>query len=114
MELVPGVVIYARPGDEMLEVHVEVDGRKKTHRVKLAELWAITFALCDSERQEKLMPVRKTEMMVYERIHKVRVKRDLKKGDELKFRCHVDVPLTVVESLGGLVQEKSKPGLILT
>lgn len=72
------------------------------------DLWAAIFAIADPETQEKLMPVRQTEVMHYSKFHRVRVKRDIKAGEELRVRCETSVPLTVVEGLKGMVEKQTK------
>jgi hypothetical protein len=97
--------INVLPGSEWVEIEM---GKEKM-RVKISEIWAVTFALCGPEQQEKMMPVRQTEMMTYEKIYKVRATKDIRKGEVIKFRAKIDVPLTITESLrGGLIDEKRK------
>lgn len=98
------------PGREDLQVRmVTPTGEFKT-TVKKVDLWAAVFAIVDGKMQDDLMPVRQTQMVTFERMHHVRVKRDLKKGDVLKFKTKVDVPLTIVESLKGMLPEGAASG----
>lgn len=77
-------------------------------RVKKVDLYAAVFALADAKTQDALMPVRQTRMMTFERIHNVKMKKDLKKDQILKVRCHMDVPLQIEESLKGIISDKQQ------
>ncbi len=93
-------------------------GHEVTERIKKVDLYAAVFALADAKTQDALMPVRQTRMMTFERIHNVQMKKDMKKGQILKIRCHMDVPLQIEESLKGIIgdtgQRKAAVGTILS
>ena len=100
-------------GDSLL---VDVDPSKSEivfrigkHRVHVSktELWGFCFAIGDEATQEKLMPVRQTEVMKYTRVHTIKLKKDMRAGETLRARCEIDVPLTVVEGLQGMVRPRS-------
>ncbi len=72
------------------------------------DLWAMVYTISGPDQQEKMMPVRKTEVMHYVKEHNIQLKKDMKKGSILRARCHVSVPLTVVEGLKGMVEKEKK------
>lgn len=104
LELGEGVLLDVDPGLDYVSLRV---GNVNT-KIKRVDLWAACFAIADADTQEKLMPVRKTEVMTFERIHKVRLKKDLHAGDIMRVKCHVDVPMTIEENLKGLIKDKKK------
>lgn len=71
----------------------------KTAVITINDLYNFVWVIANSEQQTSLTPVRKTEVMIYERQHKVRANKNIKKGDVLIVNCKIDVPLTVVDSL---------------
>lgn len=107
------LLVDVDPGRE----HVRFRIGKHEVMVSLAELWGFCFMVADEETQEKLLPVRQTEVMHYEKIHTIQLKKDMKRGQVVRARCHIDVPLTVVEGLQGMVKRQALPsgnsGLIL-
>lgn len=106
-------------GDQLL---VDVDPsiaelvfRIGKHRVRVSksDLWNFCYLIGDEETQERLTPVRHTEVMHYEKVHTIKLKRDLKKGDVVRTRCIISVPLTVVEGLKGMLKPKEASQIIL-
>lgn len=102
LQLGENLLLDVRPGSDEIRVRmIGVGGREVACTIKKTDLWSAVFAIMDGKQQDDLMPVRQTTMMTMERMNVVRVKRDLKKGDILKFKTTFDVPLAVVESLKG-------------
>lgn len=102
------------PGEEFIQVRV-LDGKGHEHKtmVRRVDLYAATFAIADAKTQEELLPVRKTEMMTFERIHNVRLKKDMKANQIMKVKCHVDVPLRIEENLKGLLRDPGQVSPLL-
>lgn len=100
-----GMLLDVRPDSDEIQLRVLTATGEHRERIKKVDLWAAVFAIMDGKMQDDLMPVRQTQMMTFDRVHMVRVKRDLKKGDVLKFRTKIDIPLTIVESLKGMLPE---------
>lgn len=100
IELGNGILLDVDPNFDYVVLRVG----EKSEKIKKVDLWAACFAIADEKTQEELMPVRKTQMMVFEKIHHVELKKDMKKGQILKVRCHVDVPLSIEENLKGLLK----------
>lgn len=99
-----GILIDVDPTDTHLNIRIG----DKNVKVSKSEFWGVCFMMADEKTQESLMPVRQTEMMSFERIHRVRVTKDLIKGQTLKFKCKVDVPVAVVDSLKGVLDKEQK------
>lgn len=112
IELASGLSLHIDPNSEFLQMKVGKD----FYTVKKTEFYGVCFLMADPDTQARLMPVRQTEMMTYERIHNVEVTRDIHKGQRLRVRCEVNVPLTVVEGLAGnvkLTPQRNSSGIIL-
>jgi hypothetical protein len=103
IELGDGVFVDVMPDAEDVNVRV---GDSKGVRVKKVDLWAACFAIADAKTQELLLPVRQTEMSTFIRVHKVKVKRDIKAGQVLTFHCKVSVPQVIEEGLAGSLRKK--------
>lgn len=82
--------------------------------IKINDLYYFIFPLLDTERQEKLMPIRQTQIRTYIRQHKILLKRNMKKGEMVVANCRIDVPLIVEEGLRGLLARRKSRGILLT
>lgn len=79
---------------------------KTEKEIKLIDLWGVVFALVkDPELKDKIMPVRKTEMMKFKKVHNVQLKKDMKAGETLQFSCIIDVPELVRAGMKNLIDE---------
>ena len=88
-----------RKGDE---VRVEMGKEKRV--IKQIDLYGVAFAMTnDDSMRDNLMPVRKTEMMRFKKVHQVQLKNDMKAGETLQFASVIDVPTYVIEGLKDLV-----------
>lgn len=74
--------------------------------IGIKELYGIIFLLVDEESQQELMPVRQTEVRIYERQHRIKLKKDMKKGEIVIANCHIEVPLRVEENIKALMGKK--------
>lgn len=100
-----GILIDIDPDAEYVQVRM-ISGKKEVkERVKKVYLYAAIFAIADPKTQDSLMPVRQTQVMTFEKIHNVQLKKNMLKGQILKVRCHVDVPMRIEENLRGLVAD---------
>lgn len=75
--------------------------------VSIKDLYGLIFMLVGEKEQEEMMPVRKTEVRIYERQHKIKLGKDMKKGEIVIANCRIDVPLVVEEGLAGLIKRKA-------
>lgn len=106
------------------EIHVEIDpksdmllfrvGERKI-LVKKSDMYGATFAMADPETQEKMMPVRRVQMVTYKRVHHVKVTKPLKPGDTVNVQCAINVEQSIHESLAGIFDKKpkSKSGIVI-
>ena len=67
--------------------------------VTYKELWAALFVIGDADMQAEIMPVRKTEMMVFARKHTIQASRDIKSGELINVHCEVNIPEILVNSI---------------
>ncbi len=95
-------VIIRTAGDEFVEITIG----NEISLIKRSDLYGLTFVLGDSATQDALMPVRKTQIRKYYKQHTVKVKKDMKIGDEIVVNCQIDVPLTIEEGLSGLMGKR--------
>ena len=89
-----GVIVEVPEGDD---VNVRVG--KERFPMKKTELWLLLWAIADPETQEKLLPVRKTNIMKFERVHQIQATKAIKKGELLTVKCVVDVEKTVRDAI---------------
>lgn len=93
--------------DEYQDYVVLKMGDKKAY-VKIKDLYGLIFMLVGEEEQKDMMPVRKTEVRIYERQHRIKLKKDMKKGEIVVANCRIEVPLIVEEGLYGLVKRRTR------
>lgn len=106
IELGEGVFLDVDPKSEYINLRMD---HSKGKLIKKVDLWAACFAIADGKTQEALMPVRQTEMVTFERVHHVKLKKDVREGTMLNFKCKVSVPQVVTEGLAGsLTKKRSK------
>lgn len=104
MQLGADILIDRDP--ENKKIKVTVKGKEGT--CDFMDLWAAVFAMSGPEEQEKMMPVRQTEVTHYDRQHRIRLLKDMKKGEIVTANCHISVPTSVVEGLKGMVEKETK------
>lgn len=73
--------------------------------IKIQDLYALVFVLVDAEKKEEMMPMKQTTIKKYIRQHRVRLKNDLKRGQEMVVNCVIDVPETVEYHIKGLMKK---------
>jgi hypothetical protein len=92
------------------------DGDWIRSSIQIKDLFGLVFMIVGEKEQEELMPVRKTEVRVYERQHRIKLNKDMKKGEIVVANCRVDIPLMVEEGLSKLIEKKAsrtKSGIIV-
>lgn len=112
MQLGSKILIDIDPESEYVVVRMQHRGGETSERIKKTELYGAVFMFADHDTQDRLMPVRKTEVLTFERIHNVQMKKDMKKGQILKIRCHMDVPVRIEESLKGLIGDRAAKSVV--
>lgn len=81
------------------DTHVILKIGERMARVKKTELWMVVFAISREKDQDDLIPAMKKDMMSFDRVHTIKATKDIKEGEIVKFHCHTDVPLTILNSL---------------
>ena len=76
--------------------------------IKISDLYGFIWLLVDEEQQQELMPVRQTQVRIYERQHRIKLKKDMKKGEIVITNCKVEVPLRIEENIRALMGKKYK------
>jgi len=94
----PGVTFTVSDGG------VRIDMGAASAVITHADLWGMAFAISDGEMKDKIMPVRKDEMMRFKKVHSIRLERDMKAGEILTTSCVVDVPERIVEGYKHLIE----------
>lgn len=83
-------------------------GDKPGVRIRKSDLYSVCFIIADAEDQDKLTAIKQTEVQHFTRLHRIQLKKDMRKGEVLTTRCHISVPVAVVEGLKHIV-ERPKP-----
>ena len=91
------------PDIEMFRVKIG----KQWKRFKKSDLWSMVFVIATPEQQEQMIPVRRSEVLTYRRIHRIQLKNDMKKGQVVKCKCEINVEQTVVEGLKGMIEQQA-------
>lgn len=83
--------------------------------IERQDLFMFMFVIAKPEQQDALTPVRVTKITKYFKQHRVKVGKDLKKGEELVVNCSIDVPTTVEQGLRGDIfsEKRSKSQILL-
>ena len=76
--------------------------------VKIKELYALIFMLVGKEEQEVLMPIRQTDVRTYIRQHRIKLKKNMKKGEIVVANCRISVPVLVEENIKAFMGKKYK------
>ena len=79
---------------------------KQEKEIKIIDLWGIVFALVSTELKDKIMPVKKEEMMKFKKVHTVQLKNDMKAGETLQFTCNISVPELMKEGMKNLIDDE--------
>jgi len=100
---------YKPRGDGIWDI--TLGGKKAT--IKQEDLFALVFYAADADQVDKLTPVQNTEVRIYSRVHKIKLKKDMKKGDTVTATCEISVPTIIEQGLKGILEKRKKSGLIL-
>lgn len=84
------------------------DGGWMKSYISIKELYGLIFMLVDEKQQQELMPVRQTEVRIYERQHRIKLKKDMKKGETVVANCRIEVPVRIEENIRALMGKKYK------
>lgn len=79
---------------------------KESKRIRKVELWSMCYIMADADTQDKLTPVRTTEVQEFKRKHRIQLKKDMRRGEILTVTCNINIPTTVVEGLKGIIEDR--------
>ena len=102
VELADGIFVDVDPDNEMLRLRIGNESRM----IRKSELYSFCYIIADSATQDQLTPIKMTEVQHFTRMHRIKLKKDMRAGDTVTCRCHVSVPTTVVEGLKHIVDRK--------
>lgn len=74
--------------------------------VSIKDLYEFVFWVASQEQQDNLIPMKQTKVRTIQKLHKVEVKKDIRKGEFLNVRCITNVPVEIVEGLKGMLQPR--------
>lgn len=77
------------------QIRFIIDGKECI--ISRAELYSLLFLFGDEEQQEQLIPVKSTEVSMLKRWVGIRLKRNMKKGEELHVMVEFPVEQRVKE-----------------
>jgi len=97
--------------EDYVEFRIKNEGIWLKSYIKIKELYALIFMLVGKEEQEVLMPIKQTEVRTYVRQHRIKLKKDMKKGEIVVANCRIDVPLIVENKLRGI--ERKSRGILV-
>lgn len=112
IQLGKNILLDVDPKSEFVNIRAGKD--EKGELVKKVDLWAVIFTIADAATQEKMMPVRQTQVQHITRIHHIKLKKNMRAGDVVNAKCEISVEKEVIEGLAGnLMKERPKSSLIL-
>lgn len=97
------------PGKEAWEITVA--GKRAVITQK--DLFSLVFYAANTDQVEKLTPVQNTQVTMYVRKHKIKLLKDMKRGEEVVARCETPVETIVEQGLRGIVEKKKKSSILL-
>lgn len=86
--------------------YVRVTIQNKTSVIKKADLWNFVFSIVKADQQYQMIPVQKVEMEKYIKQHSVKIKNDMKAGDEIFVNCEVNVRKEVADAVRRELEEE--------
>lgn len=85
-------------------VKVSMEGNDAIIPIK--DLYNFVFLIANAEQQEQLMPVKQTLVRKIVKIHKIKAKKDIRKGEYVNARCETNVPVEIWEGLKGMMDKR--------
>lgn len=76
--------------------------------IDIKSLYGMIFMLVGEKEQMEMMPVRQTQVRVYERQHRIKLKKDMKKGELVIANCRISVPIYIEENIRAFMGKKYK------
>ncbi len=85
----------AEPADETIRATI---GDKVAY-IKLSDLYSFMMVAGTPKQQTDMLPITQTTMEVYEQMHIITLKQDLKKGQTVRAHCRMRVPVKIVHAI---------------
>ena len=80
----------------------------KTAYIRVSDLYSFLLVAGTATQQTSLIPVTSTEMMIYEQMHIIEAKKDIKKGETIRAHCRMKVPIAIHQGLQRDIVNASK------
>ena len=78
---------------------VELKVKDITCFVRMDDIYALALLILKPDQKDSLLPVQQTTIRKYFKQHRVKVKKDIKKGQDLVVNCEIDVPLMIEQNI---------------
>lgn len=92
--------------NEDLKETVKVTMGSEEAIISVKDLYSFIFVIANAEQQEQLTPVKQTLVRKIQKLHKIRAKKDIKKGEFVVARCETNVPVEVWEGMKGMMGKR--------
>ena len=86
-------VRFAGDGEAILEWKC---GDKKGGLINKDDLWLVAFLIANDRMKEKLLPVKTEEMRVFYKQIRLKAKKNIQKGEEIRSNVKFTVPLEML------------------
>lgn len=98
-------------GHHKVSAEVSWDERSETSRalrfkvgenqvvIPFDELYSLIYLLATPDETDDMIPIKKTLVKKIIKKHIAIAKKNIKKGEEIRFRCETNVPVEIVEGL---------------
>ena len=82
---------------ENIEMAFEDEGKDKIvkigeTKIKFQDLWAVLFTQSNQEQQTDMVPMKMSTNRLLERWVEIKVARDVKKGEKIRFKYRLKIP----------------------
>jgi hypothetical protein len=102
IELADDVLMDVIPDSEYVNLRVGKENKK----VRKSDLYSVCYLIADAVTQDGLTAIKQTEVQHFTRLHRIKLKHNMREGDVVTTRCHISVPVAVVEGLKHIVDRK--------
>lgn len=100
---------YIPKGEGQWEITL---GGKKA-KIKQADLFSLVFYAANADQTDKLTPIQNTRVTMYVRKHKIKLLKDMRKGEEVIARCETPVETIVEQGIKGILDKKKESSILV-
>lgn len=93
--------------DPLFKNCVKIKVGKEDLMIDMKDLYEFVFWAADPENQASLIPMSQTKVRTIQKIHKVKVTKDIKKGEFLNVRCVTNVPVEIWDGLASMMGKRT-------